>query len=71
MSSRAAPLAEPLFEIRRFGGQFGVGQLLQGGLEIVDRGDKRTDALDFAVVFGAKYLGERTVEHGSRGVIPV
>ena len=62
-----SPLAMRCLKSTVFCGQFGVGELLQRGLEIVDRGDKRTDTLDFAVMFRAKYLGECTVEHGSRG----
>ncbi len=40
-----------------------VGELLDGGFEIVNSGDDRTHRLDFALVPGAKYFGEGCVDH--------
>ena len=43
---------DALLEFDGFLGQFGVGELLESGFEIVDGGDDWTEPLDFAFVPG-------------------
>ena len=52
-------------ELLGLGAQVGVGELLERGLELVDRADVGfSDPLELAVVVGAEDLGEYGIEHG-------
>ena len=53
-----------LLEVDGFLGQFGVGELLERGFEIVNGGDHRTEPLDFAFVPGPENFRKSGVEHG-------
>ena len=50
-------------EFDGFGGQIDIGKLLDVRFEIVDGGDDGLNGLDFALVFGAKNLGQDSVDH--------
>ncbi len=55
---------DALLEFDGFLGQLGVGELLEGGFEIVDLGDEGAEPLDFAFVPGAENFRKSSVEHG-------
>jgi len=56
-------LGQFFLEFDGLGGQVDVGKLLDVRLEVVDGGDDRLNGLDFPLVFGAKNLGQNSVDH--------
>src|ERR1022692_2335962 len=56
-------LGQFFLEFDGFGGQVDIGELLDGRFQVVDCGDDGLDGLDFALVFGAKNLGQNGVDH--------
>ena len=50
-------VGDALLEFDCFLSQFNVGKLLHPRLEVVDGGNDRTNALDFAFVLGAEDFG--------------
>ena len=57
-------VGDALLEFDGFLGEFGVGELLEPGFEIVDGGDDWTHPLDFAFVPGPEDFRKGGVEHG-------
>jgi len=57
-------ICDALLEFDGFLGQFGVGELLESGFEIVDRGDNWTEPLKFTLVTGPEDFRKSGVEHG-------
>ena len=57
-------VGDPLLEFHGFLGEFGVGELLESGFEVVDGGDKRAEPLNFAFVPGPEDFRKSGVEHG-------
>ena len=56
-------LGQFYLEFDGFGGQVDIGELLDGRFQVVDGGDDGLNGLDFALVFGAKNLGQNGVNH--------
>ena len=57
-------VCDALLEFDGFLGEFGVGELLESGFEIVDGGDNWTEPLNFAFVPGPEDFRKSGVEHG-------
>ncbi len=60
-------LGEFLLEFNGLRGQFGVGELLDGGFALVDGGDERPNPLDLALVLGAEDFGQKGINHAASG----
>src|SRR5437667_12341359 len=56
-------VSDALLEIDGLGGEFGVGELLKSGLQIIDGGNDRTHLLDIAFVLGPENFRKDGIEH--------
>ncbi len=56
-------LGQFFLEFDSFGGEIDIGELLEGGGQLVDGVDEGLNGLDFAFVFGAKDLGQDDINH--------